>query len=221
MARTWSSGSRAAPVSPRSRGPVLCDRCPSSSDRPLLADAWSARDRTGREQRVLAIVLFTDIVGARSEPPSSAIAVGATCSDSTMQPFGASSSVSGCRGRHSRRRFLRQLRRPCSRDLVCVRRGRDGPGTRDRGPSRSTHRECEVIDGKVAGIAVHTGARGAHKRSPVKCSSRARSATSWRGPASFRDQPVRAQGHPRASGSCMPPSTRHLRSIASDRHYGD
>ncbi len=63
------------------------------------------------------------------------------------------------RGRHRRRRILRNVRRSRARDPL--RRGdhRRGPPARPRG-ARGLHTgEVEVVDGKVAGIAVNIGAR--------------------------------------------------------------
>ena len=133
----------------------------------FLGDAWSARDRTGREQRVLATVLFTDIVGASERAAEL--------------------------GDRAWRDLLGQHHAAVRRQLVRFRgveidTAGDGFFASFDGPARAiscacavveTVRElgievraglhtgeCEVIDGKVAGIAVHTGARVAAQAQP-------------------------------------------------------
>jgi class 3 adenylate cyclase len=133
----------------------------------FLTDAWSARDRASREQRVLATVLFTDIVGASER-----------------------AAELGDRGW---RDLLEQHHAAVRRQLLRFRgveidTAGDGFFASFDGPARAiscacavveTVRElgievragvhtgeCEVIDGKVAGIAVHTGARVAAEAQP-------------------------------------------------------
>lgn len=133
----------------------------------LLTDAWSARDRVGGEQRVLATVLFTDIVRASER-----------------------AAELGDRGW---RELLGQHHAAVRRQLVRFRgveidTAGDGFFASFDGPARAiscacavveTVRElgielraglhtgeCELIDGKVAGIAVHTGARVAAQAQP-------------------------------------------------------
>ena len=133
----------------------------------FLADAWSARDRAGREQRVLATVLFTDIVGASERA--------AELGDRGWR------EVLGQHHAAVRRQLLRFRG-------VEVDTAGDGFFASFDGPARAiscacavveavrelglevragVHTgECEVVDGKVAGIAVHTGARVAAQAQP-------------------------------------------------------
>lgn len=133
----------------------------------FLADAWATRDRSGRQQRVLATLLFTDIVGASERA--------AELGDRGWRDL---------LGQHHAavRRLLLRFRG------VEVDTAGDGFFASFDGPARAiscacavveTVRElgievragvhtgeCEIIDGKVAGIAVHTGARVAAHAQP-------------------------------------------------------
>jgi hypothetical protein len=95
----------------------------------------------------------------RSAPPSSATKPGRTsCSSITRSSVGAR-ALPRIRGRHGRRRVLRDVRRPGPRDPLRVRdyRARRSDGACRRAGIHTG--ECEIVDGKVAGIAVNIGAR--------------------------------------------------------------
>ena len=119
-----------------------------------------------RPRRSLATVLFTDIVGSTRRWPSSAIAAGGNSSTNTTAPYAGSSA-----------RF-RGVEMDTAGDGFFARF--DGPGAPSSARKRSpppcelgiqVHAglhsgECEVADGKVAGIAVSIGARIASTANP-------------------------------------------------------
>ncbi len=90
--------------------------------------------------RVLATVMFTDIVGSTNAPPSSATLAGARCWRRTMPPSAA--SWTGSAGREVKtlgRRLPRHVRRPGARDQVRAGDTRRGASARTRGSRRSAH----------------------------------------------------------------------------------
>jgi class 3 adenylate cyclase len=126
----------------------------------FLRDAWEARDATDEADRVLATVLFTDIVGSTER----AIALGDARWREILETHHAL--------------VRRQLVRFRGREIDTAGDGFfasfDGParaircacaiteGVREIGLDvrAGLHTgECEVVDGKVGGIAVHIGAR--------------------------------------------------------------
>ena len=138
-----------------------------------LADAALAEIReflTGvRESpdpdRVLATVLFTDLVGSTNRRASSATAAGASCSSATTRPCAGSSSASAAGDRHRGRRVPRRLRR-AGAGIRCAEAIVDsvaGLGLQIRAGVHTG--ECEVHGDKLAGLAVHVGARVAAQAS--------------------------------------------------------
>ena len=136
--------------------------------------------------RMLATVLFTDIVG------------------SSEQAVAARRPGLGRAARAPSRVVRRQLVRFRGQEVDTAGDGFfasfDGPGARDPLRLRCSRRafselgievraglhtgECELVDGKVAGIAVHIGARVAVAGAPARCSSPARSRISSPAPGS-------------------------------------
>ena len=142
-APTTSGGSRATTSSTRSR---------SSSP---------ARRRHLEPDRVLATVLFTDIVGLdRRAPPSSATGAGATCSTRTTGSSArGSTATAAARSRRSATASsppstARRARSAARRDL------RDAVRALGLEVRAGLHTgECELTGDDIGGIAVHIGAR--------------------------------------------------------------
>ena len=134
----------------------------------FLKDAWEGGAWDEPEpDRVLATVMFTDIVGSTER----AAVLGDRAWHDLLQRHhelvaATARTVPREGGEHRRRRVLRELRRarrarsaaprPSSRACTLGLEVRAGLHTG----------ECELIDGKVAGIAVHTGARVASHAEP-------------------------------------------------------
>ena len=168
---------------PRGRGPrrrqplrrrADCGRasssCPGSDHMPWLGDQDAALDEieeflTGVRphpalDRVLATVLFTDIVGSTEL----AADLGDRRWRELLEQHNASRpprarTFPGPRAEHGRRRLPGHVRRPGACSRVC---GLD-PGRRPRArvpdPVRPPHGELELVGSDIRGIAVHTGAR--------------------------------------------------------------
>ena len=153
--------------------------------RPFLERAWSSRvDEAEEPDRVLATVLFTDIVGSSDH----AVTLGDRAWRERLEEH------------HELVR--RQLLRYRGVEVDTAGDGFfasfDGPARAIRCASAITSGvrelgldvraglhtgECELVDGKVAGIAVHTGARVASHAQPERCWSRAPSRISSPAPA--------------------------------------
>ena len=94
-----------------------------------------------------------------SEPSHSATGPGVSCSSGTTSSCAESCTLPREGDGHRRRRLLRLLRRPGPRDPLRLRCSRERAelGLEVRAGLHTG--ECELVDGKVAGIAVHIGAR--------------------------------------------------------------
>ncbi len=109
--------------------------------------------------RVLATVLFADIVTRPSACPSWETGFGAICSRPSSQRF-AERSNGSTDGRSTLRRWhLRGVRRPRSGGALRV--GDMRSGSRGRSQVRvGVHTgECERVENRLRGVAVHIGAR--------------------------------------------------------------
>lgn len=85
--------------------------------------------------------------------------------------------VSRARARPGRRRVLRRVRRPGAPEIRCACAITEGSGSSAFGLEvrAGVHAgECEIVDGKMGGIAVHIGARVRRTPPWVRSSSRAR-----------------------------------------------
>jgi len=112
------------------------------------------------DERVLATVLFTDIVGSTSTPPGSATAPGATCSSGTTPPYARSWAAFRGREIHTTGDgFFATFDGP-ARAVRCALaiRGALRPLGLDIRTGLHTG-ECELRGDDVSGIAVHIGAR--------------------------------------------------------------
>ena len=132
----------------------------------FLELAWQEASRDDEPDRVLTTVLFTDIVDSTPRRASSATPGGASSCRATIAPSDANSSGTGAasstpRGTGSSRASTA----PPARSAALRYSGR-GRRRRPRDPCRLHTGECEVLDGKVAGIAVATGARIASLAGP-------------------------------------------------------
>ena len=116
---------------------------------------------------MLATILFTDIVGSTAK----AVELGDRGWRELVERHhalvrGQLARYPRPRARHGRRRLLRLVRRPRARDPL---RQAIVDGVRELGIEvrAGLHTgECEVMDGKVGGIAVHIGARVAAQAEP-------------------------------------------------------
>ena len=109
--------------------------------------------------------------GGRARRP----ALAASCSNAITRSCAASSTAVAGGGGHGRRRLPRHLRRPGARHPLCV--CDSGRGARRSASSvrAGLHTgECELVDGKVAGIAVNRRAGRGARRRRARCWSRAR-----------------------------------------------
>ena len=117
--------------------------------------------------RVLATVLFTDLVGSTEERPSSATAAGGSCSSPSRR---SARQLKRFRGREidtAGDGFLATLRRPGASDPLRHARSVDAVEELGLEIRRGLHTgECEVVGDKLAGVAVHIGARVASKAGP-------------------------------------------------------
>jgi class 3 adenylate cyclase len=153
---------------------------------------------------VLATVLFTDIVGSSEK----ASALGDRGWRELLERHHAivRRELLRFRGREldtAGDGFLASFDGP-ARAIRCACSIVDGLGELDLEIRAGLHTgECELVDGKVAGIAVHTGARVAAQAQPGKSSSRARSRTSSpaRGFVSRTGEFASSQGFP-GTGTC-------------------
>ena len=162
---------------------------------PYLGDADSILDEveeflTGvrpppERDRVLATVMFTDIVGS-TQHASPDRRPGLEAAPRAAPRAGAG-ELSRYRGREvdtAGDGFLATFDGP-ARAMRCATRDRGGDaGDRPRGPRRGPHRRGRAEGTNVRGIAVHIGARVAPSLDRARCSSQRRSARSSLGPAS-------------------------------------
>jgi pimeloyl-ACP methyl ester carboxylesterase/class 3 adenylate cyclase len=118
----------------------------------FLKEAWEAGAWEEPEpDRVLATVLFTDIVGSSER----AVELGDRAWRELLE-----------RNHELVRRQLRELRRP-ARAIRCAEAIVEGVHALGLEVRAGLHTgECELLDGKVAGIAVHTGSRVASEAAP-------------------------------------------------------
>ena len=142
--------------------------------------------------RVLATVLFTDIVGLdparrRARRPPLGRSARAHHAD---RPRTSSRATRRTRDRHGGRRVPRHVRRPgaCGPLRARDRRLRCGRSASRSGPD-STPARCELAGDDIGGMAVHIGARIAALAGPARSSSRAPSRTSSSGSGlTFQDR---------------------------------
>ena len=156
---------RADPRSAASSSSAATSICSRSATSTLLdeVEAFLTGVRRGPEpERVLATVLFTDVVGSTETavaPGRPALARTARAAPPARAP--ASWSASRRRGGHGRRRFLRDVRRAGARDPL--RLSRFATRLRALGlehPCGGAHRRVRARRGRVSrGIAVDIGAR--------------------------------------------------------------
>ena len=141
----------------------------------FLRATWEERAwEDGESDRVLATVLFTDIVGSTARAASSAtVAGGAARRPSRRRPPPARAF----RGREldtAGDGFFASFDGP-ARAIRCACAIVESVRELDLEVRAGLHAgECELMDGKVAGIAVHIGARVAAQADRAKCWSRAR-----------------------------------------------
>ena len=240
-ATTRSSRSRSAATSPSASRPRAWSRCPG--DRPLArrsADVERSLDeiervprpsvgggRLGVEpDRVLATVLFTDIVGSTAQA--------AELGDRALA--GAARAAPRARPRGSSCAFADAS---STRPATASSPPSTGRRARFGAPARSPRRcrelgievraglhtgECELVDGKVAGIAVSIGARVAARARPgeVLVSQTVKDLVAGSG-IEFEDRGVRrAQRRPgRVEAVCrlQIPETRYAKSGDVDIAY--
>ena len=145
--------------------------------------------------RVLATVLFTDIVGSTERAPSSATARWRDLLDA--HDSAVRRELARFRGREIKTTgdgFLATFDGP-ARAIRCA--ARDQRRRRPLGIEirAGLHTgECELIGDDVGGIAVHIGARVGALAAPARCWSRARSRTS---------SPARASSSPTAASTTL------------------
>ena len=103
-------------------------------------------------------MLFTDIVDSSARVAELGDRAGASCSNGTTSSCAASSALRGVEVDTAGDGFFASFDGP-ARHPVCERDRRRGEelGLEVRAGLHTG--ECEIVDGKVAGIAVHTGAR--------------------------------------------------------------
>ncbi len=201
-------GSRRRPTTPQSLDEI--ERVPAGR---------AGRGPTPEPDRVLATVLFTDIVDstahmARARRPPLA---GAARAPPRARPARARAGPRP-RGRHRRRRLLRDLRRPGARGpLRDVDRATASASSGIEVRAGLHTGECELVDGKVAGIAVHTGARVASHAGPgeVLVSQHGQGSRRRLRPRVRGSRRPRAQGRPRRVARSTPPSEPRPRASRS------
>ena len=160
---------RAVRRAARRRPPPLASATPTRSldeVEEFLTGARHAR----RADRVLATVLFTDIVGSTeraAELGDRALARRCSSSTTTARPRASSARFRGREVEDDRRRVPGDLRRPGARDPLRLRDRRRRPG---RSASRSapacTPASASCVGDDIGGIAVHIGARVARQAGP-------------------------------------------------------
>ena len=121
--------------------------------------------------RVLATVLFTDIVDSTETGPTSATRAWKELVAAPRDGARDARAVAGHRDRHGGRRLLRDVRRSARARPVREGGDRAGPAPRSRGACGLHTGECEMIDSKGGGLAVSIGARVAASQEPRRCSS--------------------------------------------------
>jgi DNA-binding transcriptional ArsR family regulator len=195
---------------------------PGADHMPWLGDQESALDEieeflTGVRphpvlDRVLATVLFTDIVGSTKLAAASATGAGATCSSSTTRSFAVSSTVSAAES--------------SARPATASSRPSTAPHARSRAPSRfATPRDlsaCRSASGSTPESSSWPGRTSAASRctpvpawrrlrEPARSSPRARSGTSSpaRASSSRTAAPTSSRACP-ASGACTRSPTPRL-----------
>ena len=147
-------------------------RVPGDEDDPYLGDvvevagavkrfADSIDEERAVFDRVLATVLFTDMVGSIGARGDRAeIGSGSDSSSSTTRRCGRCSRGSAVRGRHGGRRVLRDVRRTGPRGALRRCDSRESVGWLGIHVRAGVHTgEVETIDGKAGGAAVVIGAR--------------------------------------------------------------
>ena len=135
--------------------------------------------RRPRPDRVLATILFTDIIGSTRPPRASVTTVGATSRTSRRSSSDVNSSASAATRSTLRATVPRVLRRAGTG--FAARRAIADSVTAPRAPIRAgLHTgECEVDRRELAGIAVHIAARVAALAEPGEVLVSERSGTSW------------------------------------------
>ena len=132
----------------------------------FLEEAW-AEEATAEPEtaRVLAPILFTDIVGSTAKAVELGDARWRECSRITTQRCAGSAALPRHRARHRRRRLLRRVRR-AARGSAAPCDHRERPRSRHRGAGRPAHGRVRADERQVGGIAVHIGARVAAEAGP-------------------------------------------------------
>ena len=150
------AGSSSCPGSDHGGG---CGPRTSAETERFLREPGTAASGTGRAERILATVLFTDIVdstaGCASRRPALARAAHrhhAPCGASSRATAGTSSTPRATASSHASTGRPAPIRCACA--IV------DSVGDIGLEVRAGLHTgECEQVDGKVGGIAVHIGAR--------------------------------------------------------------
>ena len=156
--RATSPSTSRAPSSSSSRAPTTCSSSgDTDADRSTRSRSSSPARATAREpDRVLATVLFTDIVGSTERAAELGDRAGATCSSATTSSSGARSTASAAA--RSRRRATASWPPSTARRArsAAPARSRDAVGALGLEIRAGLHTgECEVMGDDVGGIAVH------------------------------------------------------------------
>ena len=136
------------------------------ADRAFLASRWEDGSGT-RAGASLATVLFTDIVGSTAHMAEVGDRAGVSCSSNTTRS--SATQLTRARGQEvdtAGDGFFASFDGP-ARAVRCAKAIVEGVRELGLDVRSGLHTgECELVDGKIAGIAVHTGARVAAHAGP-------------------------------------------------------
>ena len=149
----------------------------------FLSDAWDTAGAAQEPDRVLATVMFTDIVGSTESGASGRRAM-ARAARAPPCLVRRELSEHGQRGQHGRRRLPRRLRRP-ARAIRCACAITEEVKELGFEVRAGLHTgECEVSTKRWRGIACTSAPASPPKPTLERCSSQAPSGTSSRAPGS-------------------------------------